>query len=453
MARILIVDDEENIINSMTPILQDEGHVIFSGKNGEEALSFLKKNEVDLIILDVWLPDADGIELLEQIKKMYPESAAIMISGHGSIDIAVRSTRIGAFDFLEKPPSLDRLVTSVNNALEQVRLRRENIKLKKKSFVDDDMIGYSNHVNEIKDIIRRAAKTNARVLITGESGTGKELVAKAIFQLSNRSDKPFLKMNCAAIPDELIESELFGHERGSFTGAVGRRLGKFELADGGTLFLDEVCDMSLSAQAKVLRVLQEQQFERVGGSETITVDVRVIAATNVDIPKAIAEGKFREDLYYRLNVIPIHVPRLTERKDDIEVLINYFLERFSQEHGTGKKVITEDGMEFLKEYPWPGNVRELKNIIERVVIMVSTEEIKAEDIKKNIGSGGKDHVRDTNYPGGSLKETREAFEKDYIIAALKKNEGNVSLTAKELDIERTNLHRKIKQYNINVEKL
>ncbi|PKL18275.1 MAG: Fis family transcriptional regulator [Spirochaetae bacterium HGW-Spirochaetae-5] len=453
MARILIVDDEENIINSMTPILQDEGHVVFSGKNGEEALSFLKKNEVDLIILDVWLPDADGIELLEKIKKMYPESAAIMISGHGSIDIAVRSTRIGAFDFLEKPPSLDRLVTSVNNALEQVRLRRENIKLKKKSFVDDDMIGYSNHVNEIKDIIRRAAKTNARVLITGESGTGKELVAKAIFQLSNRSDKPFLKMNCAAIPDELIESELFGHERGSFTGAVGRRLGKFELADGGTLFLDEVCDMSLSAQAKVLRVLQEQQFERVGGSETITVDVRVIAATNVDIPKAIAEGKFREDLYYRLNVIPIHVPRLTERKDDIEVLINYFIERFSQEHGTGKKVITEDGMEFLKEYPWPGNVRELKNIIERVVIMVSTEEIKAEDIQKNIGSGGKDHTREVNYAGGSLKETREAFEKDYIIAALKKNEGNVSVTARELDIERTNLHRKIKQYNINVEKL
>ncbi len=453
MARILIVDDEENIINSMTPILQDEGHVVFSGKNGEEALSFLKKNEVDLIILDVWLPDADGIELLEKIKKMYPESAAIMISGHGSIDIAVRSTRIGAFDFLEKPPSLDRLVTSVSNALEQVRLRRENIKLKKKSFVDDDMIGYSNPVNEIKDIIKRAAKTNARVLITGESGTGKELVAKAIFQLSNRSDKPFLKMNCAAIPDELIESELFGHERGSFTGAVGRRLGKFELADGGTLFLDEVCDMSLSAQAKVLRVLQEQQFERVGGSETITVDVRVIAATNVDIPTAISEGKFREDLYYRLNVIPIHVPRLTERKEDIEVLINYFIERFSQEHGTGKKIITEDGMEFLREYPWPGNVRELKNIIERVVIMVSTEEIKAEDIKKNIGSGGKDQLRGVNYAGGSLKETRESFEKDFIIAALKKNEGNVSVTAKELDIERTNLHRKIKQYNINVEKL
>jgi len=453
MARILIIDDEENIINSMTPILQDEGHIVFSGNTGEEAISFLRKNEVDLIILDVWLPDADGIELLERIKKLYPESAAIMISGHGSIDIAVRSTRIGAFDFLEKPPSLDRLVTSVNNALEQVRLRRENIKLKKKSFVDDDMIGYSSYINEIKDIIRRAAKTNARVLITGESGTGKELVAKAIFQLSNRSDKPFLKMNCAAIPDELIESELFGHEKGSFTGAVGRRLGKFELADGGTLFLDEVCDMSLSAQAKVLRVLQEQQFERVGGSETITVDVRVIAATNVDIPKAIEDGKFREDLYYRLNVIPIHVPRLTERKEDIEVLINYFLEKFSQEHGTGEKFITEDGMDFLKEYPWPGNVRELKNIIERVVIMVSTKEINAADIKKNIGSGGREYTKGVNISGESLKDSRDAFEKEYIIASLKKNDGNISVTARELDIERTNLHRKIKQYNINVEKL
>ena len=453
MARILIVDDEENIINSMTPILQDEGHMVFSGKNGEEALSFLRKNEVDLIILDVWLPDADGIELLERIKKMYPESSAIMISGHGSIDIAVRSTRIGAFDFLEKPPSLDRLVTSVNNALEQVRLRRENIKLKKKSFVDDEMIGDSVYVNEIKDIIRRAAKTNARVLITGESGTGKELVAKAIYQLSNRSDKPFLKMNCAAIPDELIESELFGHEKGSFTGAVGRRLGKFELADGGTLFLDEICDMSLSAQAKVLRALQEQQFERVGGNETITVDVRVIAATNVDIPKAIEEGKFREDLYYRLNVIPVHMPRLTERKDDIDVLINYFLIKFTEEHGTGKKIITEDGMDFLKQYPWPGNIRELKNIIERVVIMVSTEEIRAEDIHKNMGPVGREQNREMNITGGSLKDTRDAFEKDYIIAALKKNDGNISVTARELDIERTNLHRKIKQYNINVEKI
>jgi two-component system nitrogen regulation response regulator NtrX len=452
MAKILIVDDEENIINSMTPILQDEGHTVFSGKTGGEALDFLSKKEVDLLILDVWLPDADGIDLLGKIKKLYPESAVIMISGHGSIDIAVKSTRMGAFDFLEKPPSLDRLVTSVNNALEQTRLRRENIKLKKKSLVDDEMIGSSSQINEIRDIIRRAAKTNARVLITGESGTGKELVAKAIFQLSNRSDKPFLKMNCAAIPDELIESELFGHEKGSFTGALGRRLGKFEHADGGTLFLDEVSDMSLSAQAKVLRVLQEQQFERVGGNDTITVDVRVIAATNVNIARAIEEGKFREDLYYRLNVIPISMPSLAERREDIDLLANYFLEMFTQEHGTGKKIITDDGMFFLKEYPWSGNVRELKNILERVVIMVPSEEIKSEDIKKNIGSEMRVSLKGIKPIDKSLKDARDDFEKEYITASLKKNDYNLSDTAKELGMERTNLNKKIKQYNINVEK-
>ncbi|MCL2154602.1 MAG: sigma-54 dependent transcriptional regulator [Leptospirales bacterium] len=451
MAKILIVDDEENIINSMTPILQDEGHIVFSGKTGEEALSFLSKNEIDLLILDVWLPDADGIDLLGKIKSLYPEPAVIMISGHGSIDIAVKSTRMGAFDFLEKPPSLDRVVTSVNNALEQARLRKENIKLKKKSFVDDDMIGNSSQINEIKDIIRRAAKTNARVLITGESGTGKELVARAIFQLSNRSDEPFLKMNCAAIPDELIESELFGHEKGSFTGALGRRLGKFEHADGGTLFLDEVSDMSLSAQAKVLRVLQEQQFERVGGNDTITVDVRVIAATNVNIAKAIQDGKFREDLYYRLNVIPISMPSLAERIEDIDLLANYFLEKFTQEHGTGKKIITDDGMLFLREYPWPGNVRELKNILERVVIMVSSEEIKSEDIKKNIDSEI-GIIKGINPIDKSLKDARYDFEREYITASLKKHDWNISAAAKELGMERINLNKKIKQYNINVEK-
>jgi two-component system nitrogen regulation response regulator NtrX len=451
MAKILIVDDEVNIINSMVPILQDEGHVVFSGKTGEEALTFLSKNEIDLLILDVWLPDADGIDLLGKIKNLYPELAAIMISGHGSIDIAVKSTRMGAFDFLEKPPSLDRVVTSVNNALEQSRLRKENIKLKKKSFVDDDMIGNSSQINEIKDIIRKAAKTNARVLITGESGTGKELVARAIFQLSNRSDNPFLKMNCAAIPDELIESELFGHEKGSFTGALGRRLGKFEHADGGTLFLDEVSDMSLSAQAKVLRVLQEQQFERVGGNDTITVDVRVIAATNVNIAKAIQDGKFREDLYYRLNVIPVSMPSLAERIEDIDLLANYFLEKFTQEHGTGKKIITDDGMLFLREYPWPGNVRELKNILERVVIMVPSEEIKSEDIKKNIDSE-MGIIKGINPIDKPLKNARYDFEKEYITAALKKHNWNISAAAKELGVEHINLKKKIKQYNINIEK-
>lgn len=451
MARIFIVDDEENIISTMTHVLQDEGHVVFSAGNGTDALNFLKKNEVELVILDVWLPDMDGLDLLENIKSSGLEASVIMISGHGSIDIAVRSTRIGAFDFIEKPPSLDRLITSVNNALERVRLKKENIKLKKMSFVDDEMVGDSPEIREIKEAIKRAAKTNARVFITGENGTGKELVAKAIYQLSNRSDKPFVKVNCAAIPGELIESELFGHEKGAFTGALGRRIGKFELADTGTLFLDEICDMSLAAQAKVLRVLQEQQLERVGGNETVNVDVRVIAATNVDVMKAIEEGKFREDLYYRLNVIPVHVPRLAERSSDLELLISYFLEKFAAEHGTGEKKFSEASMDFLKKYPWPGNVRELKNIIERVVIMVPAEVIDLDDLKKNI----RPDMRAENYSGSklSLKDAKEKFEKEYIMKALKKNEKNVSHTARDLEIERTNLHRKINQYNIDLENL
>jgi len=405
MARILIVDDEENIISTITHILQDEGHVVLSASSGTDALNFLAKNEVELIILDVWLPDMDGLDLLEKIKSTGVESSVIMISGHGSIDIAVRSTRIGAFDFIEKPPSLDRLVTSVNNALEQVRLKKENIKLKKMSFVDDEMIGSSADIIEIKEKIKKAAKTNARVFITGENGTGKELVAKAIYQLSNRSDKPFVKVNCAAIPGELIESELFGHEKGAFTGALNRRMGKFELADTGTLFLDEICDMSLAAQAKVLRVLQEQQLERVGGNETLNVDVRVIAATNVDVVKAIDDGKFREDLYYRLNVIPIHVPRLAKRSSDLELLIGYFLERFSSEHGTGDKKLSSESLDFLKSYPWPGNVRELKNIIERVVIMVPGETIELGDLKKNMMPDSR--LENSSVNKSSLKEARE----------------------------------------------
>ncbi len=451
MAKILIVDDEENIIKTMAPILEDEGHTVLSANSASLFLDLISRNEIDLAIIDVWLPDIEGTALLERVKKDYPEIGVIMISGHGSIDIAVKSTRMGAFDFLEKPPSLDRLVTSVNNALEHIRLKKENIKLKKLSFVDDELIGNSAEINEIREIVKRAARTNARVLITGESGTGKELVAKAIYQLSTRVDKPFVKMNCAAIPDELIESELFGHEKGAFTGAIGRRIGKFELADGGTLFLDEICDMSLSAQAKVLRVLQEQQFERVGGNQTITVDVRVIAATNVDIKEAIDKGRFREDLYYRLNVIPIHMPRLADRRDDIELLANYFLNKFSQEHGTGEKTFSADAVEFLKKYPWPGNVRELKNIMERVVIMSLSEIITADDFEKYLVATVKDIPMTLSFNGLSLKDARDAFEREYIISALKSNGWNISETARQLDIERTNLHRKIRQLNIHEE--
>ncbi|MBP8084004.1 MAG: sigma-54-dependent Fis family transcriptional regulator [Spirochaetes bacterium] len=447
MAKIFLVDDEPNIIKVLSQILQDEEHIIFSASNGTEALEFLKKNEPDLIFLDVWLPDADGLQLLETIKKEKPDIAVIMISGHGSIDIAVKSTKIGAYDFLEKPPSLERVVTVVNNALESVRLRRENLKLRKESRFDDEMIGKSPLMEEIREIIDKAAATNARVFITGKNGTGKELIAKAIYRKSKRSDKPFIKVNCAAIPDELIESELFGHEKGAFTGAVARRIGKFEQADGGTLFLDEICDMSASAQAKVLRVLQEQELERVGGTETIKVDVRIISATNIDVKKAVEKNEFREDLYYRLNVIPIHIPSLSERKDDIPDLVCYFMKKFSEEHGIVEKRISAGGMDFLSHYTWPGNIRELKNLMERASIMIPSDEIGVDDLKKYI-EANESYQEIYMTDKSSLKLAKEDFEKKYIESALEKNKGNITLTAKDIGIERTNLHRKIKQYNI-----
>jgi two-component system nitrogen regulation response regulator NtrX len=452
MATILVVDDESNIIKTMTGILQDEGHVVHSSADGKGALDFLRVNQVDLVFLDVWLPDIDGLEVLGRIKQMNTDAAVVMISGHGSIDIAVKSTKMGAFDFLEKPPSMERVLTTLANALEQLRLRRENIKLRREVMLEDEMIGESPQMEEIRRVIETAATTSARVFITGDNGTGKELVARAIFRKSKRSDKPFIKVNCAAIPDELIESELFGHEKGSFTGALGRRLGKFELANGGTIFLDEICDMSASAQAKVLRVLQEQQFERVGGSETLTVDVRVISATNIDVQKAIEEGRFREDLFYRLNVIPIRVPPLSERREDIPLLVRYFFERFLKEHGLGTKDISENGMRFFAELPWPGNIRELKNVVERVSIMVQKEIIDEEDVRKHLEARpGREQIVTGDI--SPLKSAREDFERAYIIRALIANDRNVTLTAKELGIERTNLHRKIKQLDIDLDDL
>ncbi len=441
MAKILIVDDEINIIKTLSSILQDEDHIVYSAKTGQEAVDFLRVNDVDLAILDVWLPDVDGIDLLERIKGVNQEVAVIMISGHGSIDIAVKSTKLGAYDFIQKPLAMERVLTSVNNALEHMRLRKENIKLRKEFHLDDEMIGSSPKIEEIREIIETAAKTNARVFITGDSGTGKELVARAIYHRSRRSDKAFVKVSCAAIPNELIESELFGHEKGAFTGAINRRMGKFEVANKGTMFLDEVCDMSASAQAKVLRVLQENQFERVGGNETISVDVRVIAATNVDVKKAVEDGSFREDLFYRLNVIPIHVPALAERMDDFPLLVDYFLQRFSDEHG----------MKELSRHNWPGNVRELKNVIERLSIMVPGEVIGRDDILKHLEAYDYDDFVTKDL--SSLKKAREEFEKDFIVKVLKKNDKNVTGAARELGIERTNLHRKIKQYNINIDKM
>jgi two-component system nitrogen regulation response regulator NtrX len=451
MAQILVVDDEANILKVFSQILQDEDHVVYTAKNGKEGLRSLEQNKIDLVFLDVWLPDANGLEIIETISQKYTNTAVVMISGHGNIDIAVQSTKKGAYDFLEKPPSMERIVTVTNNALESLRLKQENINLRNK-VIQDEMIGQSKKILEVKEIVEKAAATNARVFITGDNGTGKELVARAIYNKSLRADKPFIKVNCAAIPDDLIESELFGHEKGSFTGAVARRKGKFEQADGGTLFLDEICDMSSSTQSKVLRVLQEQQFERVGGSETINVDVRIISATNVDVKNSIELNRFREDLYYRLNVIPIKVASLTERKEDIPLIVEYYLKKFGEEHGIGNKHVSDDGMKLLTNYQWPGNIRQLKNIIERVSIMVPSKEITADDIKMYLESDDIDAEVFVSEKS-SLKFAKEEFEKKYIISALEKCNGNVTSTAKELGIERTNLHRKIKQYNINIDRL
>jgi two-component system, NtrC family, nitrogen regulation response regulator NtrX len=451
MGKVLIVDDESNIINVLEDILKDENHIVYSAKNGQEALDFLSRNEVDLAFIDVWLPDIDGLEILTKIKTQGSDTAVIMISGHGSIDIAVKATKLGAYDFLEKPPSLERVITVANNAIERVMLKRENKMLKRDTSFEDEMIGSSAGMNVVRETINLSAATSARVFITGENGTGKELVARAIYRTSKRADKQFIKVNCAAIPDDLIESELFGHEKGSFTGAMARRIGKFELANGGTIFLDEICDMSVSAQAKVLRVLQEQQLERVGGNETINVDVRVIAATNVDVKNAVEEGRFREDLYFRLNVIPIVVPPLRDRTDDIPLLIEYFLAKFCREHGLAEKHITSQGMEYLKTYSWPGNVRELKNVMERVSIMVPREMIDEEDLRKYIDADGDDNQYVSEK--SALKDAKENFEKSHIIKLLKENNKNVTLAARSLGIERTNLYRKIKQYNIDVDRL
>lgn len=441
---ILVVDDEEGIREALSEILGDEGYQVITASTGEEALNILRKEPPDLVLLDIWLPGMDGIETLREIKNLRSDVPVIMISGHGTIEIAVKATKMGASDFLEKPLSLDRVIISARNALALSNLERENRNLKENLSRQWRLIGESEKMKTLRLQIEMAAKSSSRVLITGESGSGKELVARLLHSLSNRSSKPFIEVNCAAIPQELIESELFGHEKGSFTGAFERKKGKFELADGGTLFLDEIGDMSLQTQAKVLRVIETQEFQRVGGSSTIKVDVRIIAATNKDLPEEVKKGTFREDLFFRLNVIPLSVPPLRERKEDIPLLIDHFLKTISEEYGQRPKKITPEAIRILQGHEWPGNVRELRNTIERLLIMTSSDVITERDI--SIGSS----TEVADYFGyRTLKEARDAFEKDFITRRLKENNWNISKTAEQLDIERSNLHRKIKAYNIS----
>jgi two-component system nitrogen regulation response regulator NtrX len=377
---ILVVDDEESICQSLKAILEDEGYQVLTAQSGEEAIKTVAEEMPQLVLLDIWLPGIDGLETLKAIHMAYPQVVVVMMSGHGTIETAVKATKLGAFDFIEKPLSLERVIIVVNNALNVVRLEEENILLKQKVSHQYELTGTSRLICELKEMIGIVAPTNAWILIMGENGTGKELVARSIHHLSRRSHKPIVEVNCAAIPEELIESELFGHEKGAFTGATEKKRGKFDLAHEGTIFLDEVADMSLKAQAKILRILQEKKFERVGGNRVIDMDVRVLAATNKDLEKEMEAGRFRQDLYYRLHVIPLRVPPLRERKEDIPCLTERFVQDFAGKEGHQPKTLTDAAMEKLMAHNWPGNVRELKNIIERLIILTPSNEIGQDDI-------------------------------------------------------------------------
>ncbi len=451
MKSILIVDDENSIRQSLEGILEDEGFKTSFAATGEECLTLIQTEDPDLILLDIWMPGIDGLETLKRIKQLRPHQLVVMMSGHGSIETAVKATRLGASDFIEKPLSLEKVLLSIQNALKIGQLVAENKALKEKIGRDYQMIGTSLAIDQLKQQIKMAAPSSGWVLINGENGTGKELVARAIHQQSTRAEKPFVEVNCAAIPEELIESELFGHEKGAFTGATAARKGKFDQANGGTLFLDEIGDMSLKTQAKILRILQEQKFDRVGGNRTIQVDVRVIAATNKNLQKEIKVGNFREDLFFRLNVLPFQVPPLRKRKDDIPQLCRHFLQYFCGKESREIKSITKEAFNALLAYDWPGNVRELKNLIERLVIMTPGQTINLADlphgIKQPESRSETQKITPLELPD-SYREAKEEFEKQFLIEKLRKNNWNVSKTAEEIGLERSNLHRKIKAYQI-----
>lgn len=461
-ASILVVDDEEAIVSSLGSILQDEGYEVAVAKSGVEALKIYTVDPPDLMLLDIWMPEMDGLETLRRVKELVPTAQVMVMSGHGSIETAVKAIKLGAYDYIEKPLSLENVTLRVKHALEQFRLEEENRSLRTKVQRKFELVGQSPAMQQLRQLIDTAGPTNSRVLVGGENGTGKELVARAIHLQSARADRPFVAVNCAAIPETLIESELFGHEKGSFSGATSMKRGQFEQADGGTLFLDEIGDMSLNTQAKVLRALQEQQFNRVGGTKLLKVDVRVLAASNKDLMKEIEKGTFREDLYYRLNVVPIVVPPLRERREDIPLLIRHFMKLHAEEQGLRTKEVTPEAMAVFQQYEWPGNIRELRNLIERLMIMVPGNVIDGAQATMTLQVKAPGAVAAATpvvqtaasplftQPFDSLRDARNAFEKEYIARKLREHHWNISRTAEDLKIERSHLHRKIKLLDVEM---
>ena len=448
-ASILIVDDEPGVRSALSGVLRDEGYDVEAVDSGEQCLDRVVRDIVDVIVLDVWLPGLDGLATLARLRQMKIDSQVVVISGHGNIESAVKAIKMGAFDFVEKPLSLEKTVLVVRNALRQRHLEAENRALRARADRAGKMVGESLLMRQLREQVAMAAPTNGRVLIFGENGTGKELVARTIHAMSRRRNQPFVEVNCAAIPEELIESELFGHVKGAFTGAVADRKGKFEAAQNGTIFLDEIGDMSVKTQAKVLRVLQEQVTEPVGSTSRVQVDVRVLAATNKDLLSEIRAGRFREDLYFRLNVIPIFVPPLRERAEDIPLLVEHFIADLAIEYGRRAKTVTPAAMARLKTYRWPGNVRELRNVIERVVIMAPGDEITDRDLAFLSTEPVADKsVDDAVTPAVPLYTARDQFEREYILRELAHQQGNISRTAEVLGVERSNLYRKMRAFGI-----
>ena len=443
---ICIVDDEPSILNTLSSILEDERYQVTIAKTGEEALKVIQMEVPDVVLLDIWMPELDGLEVLKRVREQFPHIMVIMMSGHGSVETAVKATKLGAYDYLEKPLDLEKVTILVRNALHQRKLEEENINLRVKVERHSKLVGASSVMEKLRQQIAAAAPTHSRVLISGENGTGKELVARAIHLQSPRHNRPFVEVNCAAIPETLIETELFGHERGAFTGAVSQKRGKFDFADGGTLFLDEIGDMSLATQAKVLRVLAEQQFTRVGGEKLIEVNIRVIAASNKDFSQEIEKGQFRDDLFYRLNVLPIEVPPLRARREDIPALTRHFLKIHAEEQRVKLKEITPEALDALARHEWPGNIRELRNQVERLMIMIPKTTIEVGDVLPFMPRGFNRINPLDAYD--SLRDARHAFEREYITIRLRENGGNVSKTADDLKIERSHLHRRIKDLNV-----